>query len=31
VVATIESCQGCTGGEVAGPIATAVAEDLLAG
>ena len=31
VVATIESCQGCTGGVTAGPIATAVAEDLLAG
>jgi len=31
VVATIETCQGCFGGEVAGPIATAVAEDLLAG
>ena len=29
VVATIETCQGCFGGEVAGPIATAVAEDLL--
>jgi peptidoglycan glycosyltransferase len=31
VVATIETCQGCFGGEVAGPIATAVAENLLAG
>jgi peptidoglycan glycosyltransferase len=31
VVATVETCQGCFGGEVAGPIATAVAEDLLAG
>jgi penicillin-binding protein A len=29
VVATIERCQGCFGGEVAGPIATAVAEELL--
>ncbi len=31
VVATIETCQGCFGGVVAGPIATAVAENLLAG
>jgi penicillin-binding protein A len=31
VVATIETCQGCFGGEVAGPIATAVAENLLGG
>lgn len=31
VVATVETCQGCFGGEVAGPIATAVAEDLLGG
>ncbi len=31
VVATIETCQGCFGGEVAGPIVTAVADDLLAG
>ena len=31
VAATIERCQGCTGGEVAGPIATAVMESLLAG
>jgi penicillin-binding protein A len=29
VAATIERCQGCFGGEVAGPIATAVAESLL--
>lgn len=29
VAATIEECQGCTGGQVAGPIATAVAQDLL--
>ena len=29
VVATVEPCQGCIGGTVAGPIATAVAEDLL--
>ncbi len=29
VAATIERCQGCSGGGVAGPIATAVAEDLL--
>jgi peptidoglycan glycosyltransferase len=29
VAATIERCQGCFGGEVAGPIATRVAESLL--
>jgi peptidoglycan glycosyltransferase len=29
VAATIESCQGCSGGQIAGPIATAVAQDLL--
>jgi peptidoglycan glycosyltransferase len=29
VAATIERCQGCFGGEVAGPIATAVMESLL--
>jgi peptidoglycan glycosyltransferase len=29
VAATIERCQGCFGGEVAGPIATAVGESLL--
>lgn len=29
VVATVETCQGCFGGELAGPIATAVASDLL--
>jgi penicillin-binding protein A len=29
VAATIERCQGCFGGEVAGPIATAVAQSLL--
>jgi peptidoglycan glycosyltransferase len=29
VAATIERCQGCFGGEVAGPIATQVAESLL--
>lgn len=29
VVGTVESCQGCSGGEVAGPIVTAVAEELL--
>ncbi len=31
VAATIERCQGCFGGETAGPIATAVMESLLAG
>lgn len=31
VAATIERCQGCFGGEVAGPIATAVMESLLNG
>jgi penicillin-binding protein A len=31
VAATIERCQGCFGGEVAGPIATDVMESLLAG
>lgn len=31
IAATVESCQGCFGGDTAGPIATAVAEDLLAG
>ena len=29
VAATIERCDGCFGGEVAGPIATAVMQDLL--
>ena len=29
VAATIERCQGCFGGEVAGPIATEVMESLL--
>ena len=29
VAATVERCQGCFGGEVAGPIATQVAESLL--
>jgi penicillin-binding protein A len=29
VAATVERCQGCFGGEVAGPIATAVIESLL--
>jgi peptidoglycan glycosyltransferase len=29
VAATIERCQGCFGGEVAGPIATQVMESLL--
>jgi peptidoglycan glycosyltransferase len=31
VAAMIEQCQGCTGGEVAGPIATAVMQSLLEG
>lgn len=31
VAATIETCQGCFGGETAGPIATAVADQLLSG
>jgi peptidoglycan glycosyltransferase len=31
VAATIERCQGCFGGDTAGPIATAVAESLLEG
>lgn len=31
IAATVERCQGCFGGEVAGPIATAVAEELLGG
>lgn len=31
VAATIESCNGCFGGEVAGPIATAVMQDILNG
>ena len=31
VAATIERCDGCFGGEVAGPIATAVMQDLLNG
>jgi peptidoglycan glycosyltransferase len=31
VAATIERCQGCFGGEVAGPIATEVMQSLLAG
>jgi len=31
VAATIERCQACFGGEVAGPIATAVMQDLLSG
>ncbi|HKJ36595.1 MAG TPA: penicillin-binding protein 2, partial [Solirubrobacterales bacterium] len=31
IAATVESCQGCFGGTVAGPIATAVAEELLGG
>ncbi|MGI8726672.1 MAG: peptidoglycan D,D-transpeptidase FtsI family protein [Solirubrobacterales bacterium] len=31
IAATIETCQGCFGGEVAGPIATAVADELLSG
>ena len=31
VAATIERCQGCFGGEVAGPIATDVVESLLSG
>ena len=30
IAATVERCQSCFGGEVAGPIATAVAENLLA-
>jgi peptidoglycan glycosyltransferase len=29
VAATVERCQGCFGGEVAGPIATQVMETLL--
>ena len=29
VAATIERCDGCFGGEVAGPIATSVMQDLL--
>jgi peptidoglycan glycosyltransferase len=29
VAATVERCQGCFGGEVAGPIATQVMESLL--
>jgi hypothetical protein len=29
VAATMERCVGCFGGEVAGPIATAVMESLL--
>jgi len=31
VAAMIEQCQGCTGGEVAGPIATSVMQSLLEG
>ena len=31
VAVTIESCTGCFGGEVAGPIATALMEAVLAG
>jgi peptidoglycan glycosyltransferase len=31
IAATVESCQGCFGGSTAGPIATAVAEELLGG
>jgi peptidoglycan glycosyltransferase len=31
VAVMLERCQGCFGGEVAGPIATAVMEDLLSG
>jgi peptidoglycan glycosyltransferase len=31
IAATVERCQGCFGGEVPGPIATAVAESLLDG
>ena len=31
VAAMLEQCQGCTGGEVAGPIATAVMQSLLEG
>ena len=31
VAATIERCTGCTGGEVAGPVATAVMDSLLSG
>ena len=31
IAATVERCQGCFGGEVAGPIATAVADELLGG
>jgi peptidoglycan glycosyltransferase len=29
IAATVERCQGCFGGDTAGPIATAVAEELL--
>ena len=31
IAATVERCQGCFGADTAGPIATAVAEDLLGG
>jgi hypothetical protein len=30
VAVTVERCQGCFGGDTAGPIATAVMENLLA-
>jgi penicillin-binding protein A len=31
IAATVEECQGCFGGLVAGPIATQVADELLGG